>query len=248
MRRRARQRRKCSETIEDRSSSSGQRTAGALPLLSAHFPCEVVLARKTMKACKQVIQNKQRNLFFSVELVLQRVDPAPEKKTQWSDNRRFFDILHNEGSAHRTEPELNHTCHAFSSPFSSYRSPRRKKTICQLSTHPILPREKGGAPWVCVLRHRAHHWAAIESAKPLLQRSAAGLAILQTPSNKFSLNKYQLKKVSQHQVATTPSLRRQQQHLTSDWFHHRPRHGLDLVWRSMPVAGLLGLRTFLSHA
>ena len=65
-----------------------------------------------------------------------------------------------------------------------------------------------------------------------------------TPSNKITLNKDLLKKASQHQAATPPSLRRQQQHL-----HHRPHCGLDLVWRSVSAAGLLGVRPpFLSHA
>ena len=151
-----------------------QRTASALPFLSAHFPCKEVPAGKTMKAFKQGIQNKQRNLFFSVELVLQRVDPAPEKKTQWSDNRRFFDILHNDGSVHRTKPELNHTCHAFSCPFSSYRSPRRKKTICQRSTHPVPPREKGwGTMGVCYAIVRTTGRLTRESSRPSHSSSAA---------------------------------------------------------------------------
>ena len=102
---------------------------------------------------------------------------------------------------------------------------------------------------VCVLRTTGRQTRESSRRSHSSSAATAGLAILQTPSNKFLLNKDQLKKVSQHQVATTPSLRQQQQQrLTSDWFHHRPHHGLDLVWRSMPAAGLLGLRTFLSHA
>ena len=172
-----------------------------------------------------------------------------QKKDTMAGQHTFFDILHNEGSAHRTKPELNHTCHAFSSPFSSSRSPQRKDILPAL--HPPYPSTREGwstmGVYYAIVRTTGRQTRESSGRSHSSRRSAAGLAILQTPSNKFSLNKDQLKKVNQHQVATTPSLRRQPQRLTSDWFHHRPRHGLDLVWRSMPAAGLLGLRTFLSH-
>ena len=193
-----------------------------------------------MEAYKQVLQNKQGNLFFSVDLVLQQVDQHQKKKDTQVGQQTFCDIVHNEGWAHGTEPELNHACHAV----SSLRPVRLfAETICRRSTHLSFH-----------ARRVEHHGCVLPSIVRTTWRQMRESSWRQDSRfyrrlrTKFHLDKDQLKKVSQHQVAATPCLRWQQQRLTSDWFHHRPHHGLDLVWRCMRAAGLLGLRTFLSHA